>query len=155
VSVDLRELVPDSAVRARVRVADRAAALDAAGHLLVGCGAVEERYVAALHRTFEELGPYAVIAPGIAIPHARPEDGVIRAAIAVLSLAEPVAFGHSANDPVDLVLAFAAVDKQGHLLALQQLAELLGDDDAVARLRAADSAATLRAALLRGAGAPT
>ena len=50
-------------------------AVRAAGRMLLDCGAVEERYIEAMVETAKDLGPYIVIAPGIAIPHARPEDG--------------------------------------------------------------------------------
>ncbi len=43
---------------------------------------------------------HIVIAPGIALPHARPEDGVIDSTVAVVRLAEPVNFGNEDNDPV-------------------------------------------------------
>lgn len=124
-------------IRAQVHASDWRVAIARAGDLLVEDGAVEPRYIEAMQATVEEHGPYVVIAPGIALPHARPEDGVTRPALSLVTLAEPVSFGHADNDPVDLVLAFGAVDKTSHVRALQELARLLGDDDAVAGIRAA------------------
>jgi ascorbate PTS system EIIA or EIIAB component len=135
--MNLIDLVAPDSVRARVEAADRNEAVALAGGLLVDLGAVEPRYVEAMQQILDDIGPYAVVAPGVAMPHARPDDGVHEAAISVVTLAAPVAFGHSRNDPVDLIVAFAAVDKRSHLDALQQLAEVLGDADAVARMRAA------------------
>jgi ascorbate PTS system EIIA or EIIAB component len=146
--MNLIDLVAPDSVHARVGAADRDEAVALAGQLLVERGAVEPGYVAAMLRILDEIGPYAVVAPGVAMPHARPEDGVHEAAISVVTLAAPVAFGHSHNDPVDLVVAFAAIDKRSHLDALQQLAEVLGDADAVARMRAAATDADLFEAVL-------
>jgi ascorbate PTS system EIIA or EIIAB component len=109
-------------VRAQVQASDWRAAVEQSGGLLADVGAVEPRYVEAMKATLLEYGPYAVIAPGIALPHARPEHGVNRPALSLVTLADPVEFGHSANDPVDVVIAFGAVDKETHLGALQQLA---------------------------------
>jgi PTS system ascorbate-specific IIA component len=36
---------------------------------------INENYVEAIFRSHEELGPYYVLAPGLAMPHARPEQG--------------------------------------------------------------------------------
>ncbi len=126
-------------VRARLRVASWQEAVAAAGDLLVAAGSVEPRYVDAMARVLCEMGPYAVIAPGIVLLHARPEDGVRQPCLALVTLSTPVPFGHSENDPVDLVVALGAVDKQAHLAALQELALLLGDEAALERIRAAES----------------
>lgn len=131
-------LTPDT-VRARVSVSSWQEAVERAGELLVATGSTEPGYTEAMKRVLRELGAYAVLAPGVVLLHARPEDGVRRPCLALMTLATPVPFGHSENDPVDIVLALAAVDKQAHLKALQQLAHLLGDAAALQRLRTADS----------------
>jgi mannitol/fructose-specific phosphotransferase system IIA component (Ntr-type) len=137
-------------VRARVAVASWRDAVDQAGQLLVDAGLVEPRYVAAMGRVLSEMGPYAVIAPGIVLLHARPEDGVLQPCLALLTLSTPVPFGHSENDPVDLVLALGAVDKQAHVAALRELALLLGDDTTLARIRAAADDVALLSAIRHG-----
>jgi mannitol/fructose-specific phosphotransferase system IIA component (Ntr-type) len=143
----LSELLLPEAVRTHVTVDDWRTAIRDCGELLVTQGAVEPRYVEAMLAAFDELGPYAVVSPGVALPHARPSDGVRRPGIAIITLAEPVTFGHTHNDPVDVVVAFAATDKTTHLEVLRQLAEILGDENSLGRVRAADDAASLLDAL--------
>jgi PTS system ascorbate-specific IIA component len=58
-----------------------------------------------MRRVLQELGPYAVIAPGIALLHARPDDGVLAPCLALITLSRAVEFGSEQNDPVDLVFA--------------------------------------------------
>jgi mannitol/fructose-specific phosphotransferase system IIA component (Ntr-type) len=70
------------------------------------------------------MGPYIVIAPGIAMPHARPEDGVKQVCMSLITLKEPVKFGNETNDPVKLVIEFGAIDNHTHLQALSQLMNL-------------------------------
>jgi len=84
-----------------------------------------------------EFGPYIVVAPGIALPHARPEDGVINASIAIARLETPVNFGNEDNDPVYLVVALAAVDNKQHIEGLQQLALVLGDEEKIKAIKTA------------------
>lgn len=142
-------------VRARVRLSGWEGAVEAAGALLLESGCIEPRYIESMKRVLREMGPYAVIAPGIVLLHARPEDGVRKPCFALLTLATPVRFGHSQNDPVDIVLAFGAVDKQAHVEALQQLAQLLADPQDLAALRAApDDRALLACLRSRSRGRP-
>ncbi|MGQ9490003.1 MAG: PTS sugar transporter subunit IIA [Anaerolineae bacterium] len=143
--MNLRELIRPSLVATQVAAQDWEDAVRAVGALLVADDAVEPRFVDAMIAVVKEFGPYIVVAPGIALPHARPEDGVKRASIGMITLAQPVEFGNEENDPVSLVLALAAVDNKQHVQGLAELAALLGDDDAVARLRSAESAEELLA----------
>ena len=113
------------------------AAVELCGGLLVESGVAEERYVPAMVRTVEELGPYVVIAPGVAIPHARPEDGAIKPGISVLILREPVEFGSEENDPVDLLFGFATTGSDAHVEIIRALAEFIGEQENLEKLRRA------------------
>ncbi len=57
-----------------------------AGDLLVKAGFVEARYPSAMVNWVTKLGPYVVIAPGVALPHARPEDGAITPCMSLITL---------------------------------------------------------------------
>ena len=46
------------------------------GQLLVNSGKVKETYIVKMEEAFHDLGPYMVMAPGIAMPHARPSGDV-------------------------------------------------------------------------------
>ncbi len=95
---------------------------------MVNTGSVEERYIDGMINTTKELGPYIVIAPGVAIPHARPEDGVLKPCLAFAKLKTPVEFGNKDNDPVTLLFALGALDHDQHVSALQKIAEILMDE---------------------------
>lgn len=120
----------------------RTATLRAAG-ALVGIGAATATYPSACIEVIEEHGPYIVLSPGLALVHARPETGGLQVAVAVTRLAEPVSFGHSRNDPVDLVVAFCTPDQNAHVDLLGTLAAALGGGLAD-RLRGATDEADLR-----------
>lgn len=143
IQMNLRQLLRPELAAVNVQVEDWEGAIRAAGELLVHDEAVEPRFVEAMIRVAEELGPYIVIAPGIALPHARPEDGVKRASISMVTLDPPIEFGNERNDPVSIVLALAATDNQQHIQGLAELAAVMGDADTVERLKEADSAASL------------
>ena len=106
-----------------------------AGDLLVQEGIAESRYTDAMIALIRRHGPYMVIAPGIALLHALPQDGALRLGMALLTLRVPVRFGHASNDPVDLVFAFACTDTRGHLHAFAQLADVLDNPAVLQALR--------------------
>jgi PTS system ascorbate-specific IIA component len=117
---------------------DWRAAVRAASELLVEAGAAEPRYVDRCIATVEELGPYMVVAPGVALAHARPEDGALRLGLAVATLRDPVEFGHAENDPVDVVFAFGSPDRDQHVGLLGALARRLTEGLADDLRKAAD-----------------
>lgn len=132
-------LTPDL-IRLRVSVPDWADAVRAAGELLVKAGKCEPRYIQAMIDAVHELGPYMVLAPGLALAHARPEDGVLQMGMSLVTLDPPVDFGSEDNDPVSLVIAFGGTDKTRHIGMLAELAQFLEDEERREQLRMAHSA---------------
>jgi PTS system ascorbate-specific IIA component len=116
-----------------VSAADREQAIRASGELLVSSGRVTAEYVEQMLAAVEEFGPYIVIAPGIALAHARPSEAVLETGLSLAVLAAPVEFG-SHNDPVRLVFGLAALDHESHLGVLADLAERLSDEEFVNNL---------------------
>lgn len=88
---------------------------------------IEKKYIDAIFRNFEEIGPYMVIAPQIVLSHARPEDGVEKLSMSIITLKTPIKFGNELNDPVKLVVTLAASDNETHLQALVDLMDLFTD----------------------------
>ena len=148
----LVELIDDGAVLLDAEAADWSAAVRLAGGLLEDTGAATAGYTQAMIDNVVEHGPYIVIAPGLALPHARPSEDVRRAGISWVRLATPVAFGSESHDPVTLVVALAARDSGEHLRAMAELAEILGDEDKRAALDAAETPAEVLE-ILRGEAA--
>lgn len=118
-----------------------------AGDLLVQQGIAQPHYTDAMIALIRRHGPYMVIAPGIALLHALPREGALRLGMALVTLRRPVPFGHTSNDPVDIVFAFACIDPHGHLRALAQMVGLLDDPTAIHALRHAREAHEVRALL--------
>lgn len=143
----LSELLPPEAISLDVPAADWRAAVSRCGDALVASGATEPGYTQQMIDLVDELGAYIVIAPGIALAHARPSGSVRRVGFSWVRLVEPVRFGHPDNDPVRLVVGLAAPDSGAHIEALATLAGLLMDGDRRAALLAVRGTGTLRAAI--------
>lgn len=105
--------------------------------LLVEAGVVEPRYFQAILDGVERFGPYFVIAPGLAMPHGRPEEGVKKNGFALVTLKTPMVFNHEDNDPVDILITLAAVDARTHQEeGIMQIVNLFEDEANFDRLRA-------------------
>ena len=123
----LTELISEKEITVKVEASDWEDAIRKSAQALLDNGSIEDRYITGMIQTVKELGPYIVIAPAVAIAHARPECGVLRTDISLATLKTPICFGHAGNDPVSLVITLAARDSDEHLDALADLAELLSD----------------------------
>jgi PTS system ascorbate-specific IIA component len=140
-AVNLVAELDQASIRTQVAAADWQAAITLAGDALVAGGVTTDDYTAEMIAAVDKLGPYIVIAPGLAIAHSRPSPAVLRAGLSWVTLDQPVSFGHKKNDPVSLVIGLAAPDHEGHLEMMQALASVLMNADLLAALKAADSPA--------------
>lgn len=95
---------------------------------LLDDGTITADYVVNIIKQRQAVGPYFVIAPRIAMPHARPEEGANKLGLSLLKLRDSVSFGSQENDPVDVIVMFAAPDKDSHVELISTLAEFLSDD---------------------------
>ncbi|WP_144631501.1 BglG family transcription antiterminator [Priestia megaterium] len=95
---------------------------------------IEPSYIEAMIKSVEQLGPYIVIAPKVALPHARPEQGVNRVGMSMLRLKEPVYFSTEKQHGAQLIIVLAATDNETHLKALSQLSMMLSENDNIDKL---------------------
>lgn len=138
VKLDVEAETPEEAIRA-------------AGSLLVESGAADECYVQAMVDSYTEKGPYFVLAPQIALPHAKAENGVNEASVSLVRLKRPVAFGHSANDPVDLVFALGSSSNAEHIALLRRLTRMLNDPRNIEAIRNAKQYTDIENVIARSA----
>src|ERR1700742_2473699 len=136
--------LPPEAVALGVTAEDWRAAVRAAGVVLADAGFAEPEYADEMIRMIEEHGPYVVIAPGLALAHARPGPAVVRDGIAVVTLANPVDFGHPYNDPVSVVVALAVATSDAQIALVAELANVFNDSTAITDLAAAGSVDDVR-----------
>lgn len=134
----LTTLTADSIVIG-AEVDDWRGAVHTAGEALANAGSTLPAYGEEMVRMIEEHGPYVVIAPGLALAHARPGPTVLANGLAVVTLREPVKFGHPHNDPVSVVLGLAVADAETHLATVAELANVFNDESAIPALAAAAS----------------
>ncbi|MGL5335532.1 MAG: PTS sugar transporter subunit IIA [Enterovibrio sp.] len=133
----LSKLITSDVIRIYPSAKDWKDAIQKSCQALIENKAVEPCYVDAIFRSHKELGPYYVVGPGMAMPHARPEDGVNRLALAVTVIKQGVHFNSQGNDPVKMLVTLAATDSDSHVGAIAKLAELFMNEEHVAQICAA------------------
>lgn len=136
--------LPASAIVIAADAADWRAAVTLAADALARSGAAKPEYAREMIRMIEEHGPYVVIAPGLALAHARPGPEVLSDGLSIVTLATPVNFGHPHNDPVGVVLGLAIAVADEHLAAVAAVANIFNDSHAIEELAAATSAEEVR-----------
>ena len=99
------------------------------GQLMVDAGFTEPTYTEAMIEVVREMGPYIVLAPGLAMPHARPEMGAKQVGTALVTLEKPVDFGSPENDPVSVAVFLCAPNKDEHIQLLTDIAMLFEDEE--------------------------
>ncbi|WP_085506023.1 BglG family transcription antiterminator [Thalassobacillus devorans] len=124
----LQELLTSDTIQFKDKASDWMQAIKIAAQPLVDKNFIHASYVDAMIENVNEFGPYIVIAPKIAIPHARPEAGVERLGMSLLKLEEPVGFSEQEKHQANLVIVLAAIDNETHLKALSQLTTMLSED---------------------------
>ena len=145
--------LPLDAIDVGLHVPDWRAAIGAAGAALERSGSTAPGYTERMVGVIEEFGAYVVIAPGLALAHARPGPDVLTEGLSVVTLAEPVPFGHPHNDPVNVILGLAVTTGDEHVHFVAELANVFNDSSIIPALAAAPDAATVRSLL--GISAPT
>lgn len=100
---------------------------------LIDSGAVKPEYYDAIIESTDQYGPYYILMPGMAMPHARPEAGVLRDSFSLITLKEPVQF--SDGKEVSILVTLAATSSKIHnSVAIPQIVALFDLKDSITRL---------------------
>lgn len=135
----LSELLIEEPIQIVDQISDWEEAIKVAAQPLLAKGVITHSYIEAMIDNVKTLGPYVIIGPEIAIPHARPEMGVKKVGMSYLKLNQPVFFLNNPAHPVSLLFCIAATDNTTHLKALSQLTKLLSEKDNVQLLKQMNS----------------
>lgn len=130
----------------RIRIADGAAdwkeAVRMAVEPLIQEGYAQERYVTAIYENVKRNGNYFILAPGFALPHARPEEGGLKTGLSFLKLKHPVKF--PGDEDIWIFVGFASSGSSEHMDMLGELADILTEEDRLEKLFQAESAEAVK-----------
>lgn len=86
---------------------------------------ITQEYINKMIENIHNLGFYIVIDDYVAMPHSRPEHGVINNSISFLKVNNGVYFG---NEKVYIIFILAAKDSNSHIQIIQKIMEIIEDD---------------------------
>ena len=89
-------------VKLKVKASDWEEAVRIGAGMLVEQGCAKQSYVDGIIASVKELGPYIVIADGIAMPHTRPEQGAIGIGCSLITLDQPLDSEYSGEGLEDM-----------------------------------------------------
>lgn len=135
----LKSWIYDATIRLEQSVDDWQQAVEICARPLLEMNVISPEYVTAIVEQHHRLGPYYVLAPGLAMPHARPEEGAKGLGLSLLKLKQGVSFGAGEFDPVDIIIMLAAPDKHSHIEMISALAELFSSDEDLIELHNANT----------------
>lgn len=128
-----KAFIENNSIRLGLSAASWQEAVKLAVQPLIDSGAVTSEYYDAIIASTEKYGPYYVLMPGMAMPHAEAGVGVKRNAFALITLSQPVTF--SDGKEVSVLLTLAATDPSIHTtVAIPQIVALFELEDAISRL---------------------
>lgn len=144
------EVLAASGVRVGAVAADRDAAIDVVGAMLVEAGCVTREYIAEMRA--RELIVSTYLGNGIALPHGTNEgrSAVLRTGLAVAQFPDGVSWG---EERAYLVIGLAALAEE-HIGVLARLATILGDEALCQRLAVTPDANEIYRTLSQPDGQP-
>ncbi len=123
-----QSLIDNNSIKLQAQASNWREAIKIGTDLLIASGAIQPSYHDAIISSVEELGPYICIAPNLALPHARPENGVLRTAFALVTLEEPIYF-EGEEEPVDVLITLAGSSSDEHMEGLMEVTQVLDDEE--------------------------
>lgn len=128
----LADLLTEDKIQLVQEVSNWEKAIRLAAQPLLDQHSIQPSYIDSMINSIKREGPYVVLTPKVAIPHARPEEGVDALGMSLLILKDSVTFPE--EKPVHLIIVLAAIDSETHLKALAQLTELLSSPENIEQL---------------------
>ncbi|EGR1422633.1 TPA: PTS sugar transporter subunit IIA [Vibrio vulnificus] len=123
-----QSLIENNSIKLQAQASNWRDAIKIGTDMLIASGAIEPCYHDAIISSVEDLGPYICIAPNLALPHARPENGVNRTAFALVTLETPIYF-EGEDEPVDVLITLAGSSSDEHMEGLMEVTQVLDDEE--------------------------
>ncbi|MBL1226209.1 BglG family transcription antiterminator [Enterococcus sp. BWR-S5] len=135
----LSELLTEEMIQLSDSSMDWEEAIDYAAEPLKKENKIEPRYVTAMINKVKKHGPFIHIGEGVALPHARPEEGVKGLGMSLLKVQEPILLLDDEKHPIQIFICLAAVDNEMHLKALASLTRILSNKEKLSGLLQAET----------------
>ncbi|WP_342269232.1 PTS sugar transporter subunit IIA [Spiroplasma endosymbiont of Aspidapion aeneum] len=115
----LNYLIENDTIKVKIKANDWQDAINKCFEKLLKNNVVNNAYISEIISSTIKLGPYYIICPNVAMPHANPKFGSFGNAFSLITLDEPVFFD---DKPINILIGFSAKNDKNHLeIALPQI----------------------------------
>lgn len=104
-----------------------------AGKILLDKNFIESRYIDAAIENIKKLGMYIILTDGVAMPHARPEDGALETGVSLLVIKDGVLFSPD-EEKVKLIFMLSSKDNTSHIDVIKKLSNLIDDEELIEKI---------------------
>ncbi|QEH62005.1 PTS system, ascorbate-specific IIA component [Spiroplasma chinense] len=95
-------------------------------------GVISEEYIKGVIDSTLKYGPYYIICPNVAMPHASSESGALKNGFSIMTLKKPVLFD---KQEISVLIGFAAVNSEVHMtVALPQIVAIFENESTVDKI---------------------
>lgn len=92
---------------------------------LIDKNCINSNYAESIIKAVEELGPYMVFIPEVALAHASSHPDVLKDAMSMLILKEGIRFGDKGDDFVRIIIVLASISSESYMDKLIKLVDIL------------------------------
>ncbi|MGL5123714.1 MAG: PTS sugar transporter subunit IIA [Fusobacteriaceae bacterium] len=107
--------------------------VEQAGEILLSKNKIEKRYIESCIKNIEKFGSYIILTDGVAMPHARPEDGSLETSLSLLVIKEGVIFFED-QEKINLIFMLASKDSTSHINILKKLSNVIDDEEIIKKI---------------------
>ncbi len=125
----LQEILTEEMIETDVECETWQETVKKAGGILVNKGKVKEDFIQKMIDTVMQFGPYVILMPKVAFFHGAPGNDVNELCLSLITLKNEVRFKEFENQPIKCAFAFGAVDSEGHMNMLKEVAMLFQDEE--------------------------
>ncbi|PCS01542.1 BglG family transcription antiterminator [Lactococcus fujiensis] len=133
-SLMLQDLIKGKNIQFTERELNWEDAITLAAQPLLDSNSIEPSYITAMINRIKEFGPFVDLGMGIALPHARPEDGVNKVGMTFLRCEKPVKLLDDVDHEIKIFIVLSAIDNEAHLRALSSLTQILSNREELQKL---------------------
>ncbi|HFK4579145.1 PTS mannitol transporter subunit IIA [Citrobacter sedlakii] len=134
----LIDYFPEASISIKSSVENWQQAIDFCMSSLLTHHYINSNYIQAIKDSTLSNGPYYILAPGVAMPHARPECGALKTGMSLTLLKQEVQFSEG-EEGIRLLIGLSAANADSHIEAIQALSELLCEEQTINALLAVKS----------------
>lgn len=125
----IRDILVEAVVDVEKEVHNWQDCVEAGGDLLVKANKITPTFIHSMIDVVNELGPYMILLPDVALFHGKPSEAVKEACLSFITFDKDIYFSEFENQRIKCCFCLGAVDANSHMQMLASLVPLLQNQE--------------------------